>query len=50
MKRIIAVAVAAGAALVMSAASSAAAGSICYEYDINVNGTQQAGADCIATP
>jgi hypothetical protein len=50
LKRILAVAVAAGAALVMSASSSSAAGQLCVEYDINVNGTQQAGAQCVDTP
>ena len=50
MKRLIAVAVVAAAlALGMSvvSAGSASAASVCFNYDSNINGTQQAGSQCL---
>lgn len=50
MKRLIAVTLVAPAlALGMSvvSAGSASAASVCITYDININGTQQAGSQCL---
>ena len=50
MKRILAVTVVAPAlalGLSVVSAGSASAASICIDYDITINGTQQAGSQCL---